>query len=74
MKDKKNSPACENLRYSRLLGLKGLCHEISIFLMLALFTWYFLTCAKGFDNFWFFADEKNKLIVLACFFEITYQF
>jgi hypothetical protein len=48
--------------------LQGLCHEMNIFLReynnKLVFSVHTICC--------FLVDEKNKLKVLACFFEITY--
>jgi hypothetical protein len=48
-------------RVNREHTLKGLCHEMNIFLK-----------ADSFYHFCFLFDEKIKLKVLACSFEITY--
>jgi hypothetical protein len=55
--------------------LKGLCHEMNIFLKPNKNTLVLSVqciCADSFYNFLFLVDEKIKLEVLACSFEITY--
>ncbi len=68
-----NDATLMQIQSGRTVPLKGLCHEMNIFLKAYNNKWVlFVQALMVFRNFCFLVDEKIKLNDLACFFELTY--